>query len=73
MKLVVWVDDCPRTHRPLSINYCKETQCLYFTGDLSSVGRDCSHPKAIPTSVEETKHRLDVLDRWRNQKKGGIQ
>jgi hypothetical protein len=71
MKLVLFIDDCPRTHRILSIKYCKKTKCLYFTGDLSSVSIDCSHPNAIPTSVEETKRRLSILDEWVIKKKGG--
>lgn len=60
-KLWELIDDCPRTHRFIGIEFCKQTQCLYFEGRMQKLGISCKHPKAEPVPKEVAKFRIDIL------------
>lgn len=60
MILGLFVDDCPRTHRPTSISYCKKTECLYF-GSSQDVFIVCNHEKADHSVGEQRKEKFEIL------------
>jgi len=63
-RLVIFTDDCPRTGRPIEINYCKRTQCLYFLGvplGKEKIAVNCDSPKAENNSIETAQERINYL------------
>ena len=72
MKLLILIDDCPRTNRPLRGTYCREAMCLYFKGPIDKVNRECIHPKAESCPQWVALERRDIIVRiLESRKKGG--